>query len=287
MIKEIIDFTRAGREYNEDAHYICEDFGFVLDGATGMAGKKVSDAPSDANWFSNEWREYLKEALKDKTKTIREILREGIKVVDDKFMAIEGANELSIKPIAPLSLFRINGDEIELYSVGDTSIIVTFTNGKVKQIAKRDVDKIDNINIKRINKIAKEKNLDVLDAVPYMKEHLVNARLLSNVKGGYWSIGDTPEVLDHSIYKSIPLNKVKQIMVLSDGYSQVFDTFKIYTLKEFAKAIEEGVSVKKIYEALYNAQEEDNKANKYPRFKLRDDATIVVMKLETKSLVHS
>lgn len=42
----------ARREYCEDALYADERCAFVIDGATGVSGEKVTDAETDAAWFA-------------------------------------------------------------------------------------------------------------------------------------------------------------------------------------------------------------------------------------------
>lgn len=53
----------ARREYCEDALYADERCAFVIDGATGVSGEKVTDAETDAAWFARRHRAYLCAAL--------------------------------------------------------------------------------------------------------------------------------------------------------------------------------------------------------------------------------
>ena len=61
----------AKRGYCEDALYADENCAFVIDGATGVSGEKVTDCATDAAWFSAAHRAYLAGALKgDKTELV-------------------------------------------------------------------------------------------------------------------------------------------------------------------------------------------------------------------------
>ena len=59
-------FSQGGREWNEDRAYSCEDFAFVLDGATSLYPEKYSNFSTDAEWYSNWWCEFLKVELHNK-----------------------------------------------------------------------------------------------------------------------------------------------------------------------------------------------------------------------------
>ena len=45
--------------YNEDECYVCENFGFVLDGATGLSGENYTNEKTDALWLVKQAKEFL------------------------------------------------------------------------------------------------------------------------------------------------------------------------------------------------------------------------------------
>ena len=70
-----------GNNCNEDAVFINSKFGFVIDGASGLYKEKITTAESDAQWFSNAWKEYLEKSLTDESKELSQIFRDGVKEI--------------------------------------------------------------------------------------------------------------------------------------------------------------------------------------------------------------
>lgn len=259
---------------NEDCVYLQDDFGFVLDGATGLTNDNVTPEKSDARWFTREFTRFLTENLGDKTQTIQSILKKGILEVNTKFNSYCGEKEIKVKPSSTIALFRINKNEVEFFVLGDCVFLIRDINNNVKELTTNDLSRLDAQNIKTLIKRAKENNVYIVDARPLVNDELIRARLSQNTKGGYWTLSDSIEAIDNGLYAKMNINEIKQIIAMSDGFSQIFDLFKLYTAKEFADQIQSGKPIEELYMELYNAQEQDNTCNNYPRFKLRDDTTL-------------
>lgn len=90
-------------------------------------------------------------------------------------------------------------------------------------------------------------------------------------------LADSVDVVDNGIYTVISDELVKKVLIMSDDYSLVFDTFKFLTEKELLNEINCESDIAKIYERLYTLQEQGEGALNYPRMKKRNDATVVAM----------
>ena len=277
-----ITFSKQGKKedgeietLNEDCVYLQDDFGFVLDGATGLTNDNVTPEKSDARWFTREFTHFLAENLKDKNKTIQNILKEGIAKINAKFNSFCGSKEIKVKPSSTIALFRINNNDIEFFVLGDCVFLIRDNDNKIQVLTTSDLSKLDAQNIKTLVKRAKENNVDVVNARSLVTDELIRTRLSQNTKGGYWTLSDNTEAIDNALYTKIDKTKIKQIIAMSDGFSQIFDLFKLYTVEEFANQIKNGRPIEELYKELYDAQEKDYTCNNYPRFKLRDDTTIL------------
>ena len=64
MFKDIL--TKGGKsdKENEDCVYLCDDFGFVMDGATGLLKENITNCVSDAKWYVEEFKNFLIKNLK-------------------------------------------------------------------------------------------------------------------------------------------------------------------------------------------------------------------------------
>ena len=215
------------------------------------------------------------ENLGDRTQTVQSILKKGLNEVNTKFDYYCGTKEIKIRPSSTIALFRVNGNEVEFFVLGDCVFLIRNNNNKIKTLTTNELSRLDAQNIKILVKKAKENNIDTVDAYSLIIDEQIRLRLSQNTQNGYWILSNSTEAIDNGLYVKINKDEIKQIIAMSDGFSQIFDLFKLYTAKEFADQIQGGKPIEELYMELYNAQEQDSTCNNYPRFKLRDDATIL------------
>ena len=77
------------------------------------------------------------------------------------------------------------------------------------------------------------------------------------------------------------MKDIKQIIGLTDGFSQLYEVFKVFTYEELVNLINnKKISLDNLYDTLFTLQENDSNCNRYPRFKIRDDASIFNYELD-------
>lgn len=280
MFKDIL--TKGGKidNENEDCVYLCDDFGFVMDGATGLLKENITNCVSDAKWYVEEFKNFLIKNLKTK-KNLKEIMKDGIRYVSNTYNNIEGATSVKSKPSSGIALFRKNENNIEYFILGDCQLIIKDKKNIITKLQLNDLPKLDNINIGRMVKIAKEKNINVIDARPLINDYLVETRLTQNTNNGYWILSDDINAVDHALHGTLNLKDIKQIIGLTDGFSQLYEVFKVFTYEELVNLINnKKISLDNLYDTLFTLQENDSNCNRYPRFKIRDDASIFNYELD-------
>ena len=276
MIKS---FTNTGITLNEDAIYICNDFGFVLDGATGLLKENVSPIASDATWFACTLRDYFIEELKNTNLSLQDIVKNAIIYANNLYDSFDGAEKVISRPSSGLAMFRIVGNKLEYLSLGDCALIIKTKEDSIIHIKPQELSALDDINIKKMVSLAKENNIDVVDARPLINESLVKTRLTQNTPEGYYIVSNDTKAVDHALCGVIDIDKVSQIVALSDGFSQIYDTFNILTMEELVDQLNKNKPIEEIHKMLLTEQLKDNRCNNFPRFKLKDDASIIYMKL--------
>lgn len=280
MFKDIL--TKGGKsdKENEDCVYLCDDFGFVMDGATGLLKENITNCVSDAKWYVEEFKNFLIKNLKTK-KNLKGIMKDGITYVSNTYNNIEGATSVKSKPSSGIALFRKNENNIEYFILGDCQLIIKDKKDIITKLQLNDLPKLDNINIGRMVKIAKEKNINVIDARPLINDYLVETRLTQNTNNGYWILSDDINAVDHALHGTLNLKDIKQIIGLTDGFSQLYEVFKVFTYEELVNLINnKKISLDNLYDTLFTLQENDSNCNRYPRFKIRDDASIFNYELD-------
>lgn len=267
--------------YNEDECYVCENFGFVLDGATGLSGENYTKEKTDALWLVKQAKEFLIENLGNLNKKVEDIVKECIIYTNTLFDKIVKNINTIDKPSCCLSLFRIENDKIKFFALGDCPILIKLKNGKVDYLICDDILKLDEKSHHSVLDYKLKHNVPYLEARHSINHIFLENRLLKNTDRGYYIFSDDANAVDHALVNKY-YNKVdiEKIIILSDGYSQVFDTVYIYTNEELVDKINTEEDVKNIYNTLTKLQKEDKDCEKYNRFKLSDDASLICKKLD-------
>ena len=270
-------FTKACKSWNEDRCFACEDFAFVLDGEGSVTKQVFTDFPSDTEWYSEWWHGNLIEKLKDKSRSIPEILSEGIERVAKEYKTYSGASEVLDHPSCTVSIIRRKGGKLEVFVLGDSPILVQSKTGMIFEISDTVNNINDNVNKMILKDLSLKHGISVLEARKKFPECITNGRLRKNTSGNYFVLAEKPEAISHSVQISFPENLVSKILIMSDGFSQVYDLFEIFTTKELCNKIKTNQDAQQVYDELYACQEKDPECNEFVRFKKRDDSTIVVL----------
>lgn len=274
MRKIFTYISGAKAEYCEDALYADECCAFVLDGATGVSGEKVTDERSDACWFVQRHRARLIGELR-KEGEISDAIAACVRAVAEEYLRFPGAKEVRDKPSAVLSVVRERGGFLEYFSLGDTVIVIRRKDGEVLHILDERLVKLDNENFERMKKIAAEKGKTIRAAFADIVPYILSNRRKMNTPEGYCALSHTTDGLDTALTGRIPIGEVRDLLVFSDGFAEIYDLFGLYPTP--AALIEE-ISENGILPAmkkLFAAQDADPDGEKYVRNKLRDDISVI------------
>ena len=278
-MKNFDTFSLPGANCNEDASFICDDFLFVIDGATGLLKENVTPERSDARWFALRWCEYLKENLPNKSISIKEIVRKGITQIDAEYMAFDGAKHVQSKPSAGVAICRRENNHFNTFILGDCSIMLVKDKG-FSHLFDTKLSKLDTEQIANMTAIAKSKGINVIDARPFISENLLANRKLLNTPQGYWVLASDPKAADNAQTNKISLSDIKKVVAMTDGFSQIFDTLAIMSKEEFAQKVLRGVPAEDFVKLIRQTQDEDFNCNRFPRFKKSDDTTVIIEHLD-------
>ena len=273
-------FSMPGRAWNEDRAYSCEDFAFVLDGASALVKDQYSNMSTDAEWCSNWWCEYLKDALKDTAKTIPEILKTGVEISTKEFLALANGRDIEDFPCTTVSIVRRVNGALEMYALADSPIIVRAKSG-LTIIFEDSLNTVnEGFNTIRIKDFAEKEHLTMKQSRAKHGEVLYRNISIKNKFGGYYVLADSVDAIEHGVYNYIEEDLIDKVLILSDGYSQVYDTVKFMSHEELIDKMNSVEDAKSIYDTLCSLQDSDIECDKYTRFKLRDDASVAFMKFE-------
>ena len=251
---------------------------WVLDGATGLNNKNLVSKESDAKWYVSWWNEYLHKNLNRKD-TLEDIVVEGIdKIYKDYMELINNQEVKSIDfPSASCAIMKFNEDKIEYLIMGDCKIFIENKNN-IEIIQDSKISKLDEIVCNIIKDIKDGQNLTLKEKKDKVMDMLINNRLKKNTENGYWSLEFSKEAGRKCLKGEIPLEDDMKIMITSDGFSCACDKYNICKSEAMIE-MAENKGIDYIYKKVRELESLDERANKYPRFKINDDSSCIYLEV--------
>lgn len=264
-----------GNKVNEDFAWANSQMGLVLDGASGLTCEKITPDKSDAKWFSHFIGEYLKCNLLENL-PIPHILKNACDFSYKKYLEFHntGIVNKSTLPSASIALYRCVVNRLELYILGDCEIIVLLKNKGILHFKNEEVTKLDNMVINQMQLISKTRKISMNETYKEVLPMLIKNRELKNTAIGYGILEPIGEGLCYGNELTLNKNEVEAVALMSDGFSpalsmSIYET-KYDLMKDLAMK-----SLDSLILEVHTILEEDIEFEKYPRFKLKDDASVV------------
>ncbi len=276
--EKFFGITHAGREWNEDAYYVDEKCGIVLDGATALNNEHYSKEASDVRWYSQRLIEILSKNINKKASIFDIVVKSNQKVIAEYNKLAKGTPILDY-PCSTCALFREVGDDIEFFVLGDSEILVETVNSLCFSVEDSRNKANDGIAISKLLYFAKTEKTSLFDAIANHPEVFQGSRKNKNSEGHYFVLSNDSNAIRNGLTYTIPKKLVAKIIIVTDGFAQAFDTIKFMTQDEFIKSINSQKDAQNVYAKLHKIQLKDASGLSHPRAKLRDDATLVFSRL--------
>jgi hypothetical protein len=269
----------AGLRYNEDKCNIIDNAAWVLDGATGLGNHRYMPSDSDAKWYSEMWDKYLAENISDRNKSLKDIILDGLEHIEKKYNEITQYKKIDDinKPSAGIVLVRWNERALEYFILGDCQLWIKDSKG-VRVVADYRLPKLDKEALNAMQKYI-DQGYSMIEARNLIQHVLVENRLKSNKKHGYWSLSFSREAVYNSLNDVITLNDengLTDFLLSSDGFYALTDKYKKMNETEVFDYVNNN-GLKAICNYIRQIEEEDSEAKKYVRFKKSDDASAVYL----------
>ncbi|WP_314066922.1 protein phosphatase 2C domain-containing protein [uncultured Vagococcus sp.] len=284
----MIEFTSKsvqGNEQNEDWVIATPIFGLVIDGASGLYSGKVTHYASDAQWFSHRLGKLLTARLNDLSKPIASHVKAACDCLLEEYRELlarkKGDYDLDKLPNATLSVVRFNEftNQLELFQLGDSPILIE-ERGQLMILDDENLGKSDQHALNRMLAIAEEKQISPKEARPFVNKLLKQNRRKRNSSEGYWILDPTAQGIEGARQFTLPLNQITRVAVMSDGLWEAYDILRLYSSPQdlferlFSSELDE------ILEEIRTIQKSDPLFEQYPRFKLMDDASVLIYTID-------
>jgi Protein phosphatase 2C len=249
---------------NEDAVAIGIDTVAVLDGATARTDTGCIHGVS---WFSH----HLADAIKrHSSNTPAETLAAAIADVADQHRDTCDLNHPAT-PSAAVAIMQIRDNALRYLVLGDVTIALyqgthlhVLTDSRVNATARTERAAADAL----ISGSA-EKN----DALVRMKNAELNSR---NVTGGFWVAAANPAIVSEALTGQISSHDVSVAAVLSDGATRAVHPLGLYDWPGLMRVLRVG-GPDGLIRQVRTAEDSDPAGVRWPRNKVHDDATAVLI----------
>lgn len=265
---EITAATLAGGAKNQDRYAYGDGWAFVLDGASSFA---KTQPERDGGWYAERLKQALSKGLADRPiRTTREIVEGAIRAVAE----LHGGDADSC-PTSTIALVRWDGETVEVYLLGDSSVVLISSRGEevISDTRLADVARPTREEYRwrlRAGQGFSEPHRELLQQIQAEQS---SAR---NRPGGYWIAGAEPEAAWQGMSDTRPLATVQTVILATDGAAAgirygVFSTWTNLSARGADATLR----------AVHSAEEADPQARRWPRSKLHDDKTALVINLTT------
>ena len=263
---------------NEDTYGWANDCAWVLDGSTGLNGKRLvaGENGSDAQWYSRAFTRFLEENMPGSAQPLPELFSRGVKTVWAEFCRLAGDPvKREDVPCTVGCAVRIRDGYLEYITVGDCCLLIRYKDGRVEEYLDETLCVMDQNTLRLGMQLAKENDLPLLGCREKMLPELRRVRMTMNTPEGYISLADDAEAVLSAKTGKIPLTQIRDICMVSDGFAEYYNMFFL------AKSLEEFMDMaatrkpEEMFAELVAAQKADPEGMRYPRMKLSDDATIL------------
>lgn len=266
---------------NEDKYGMTKHAFWVMDGALSLNKNNYTDDGNDVFWMVNWWNSYLEKHLDNFDKSIVALLEEGVDRFNADFSIFVNINELSKLDVASsgIAIVRINGEIVETYVLGDVEIDLKKKDAGIDTLIDEKIETLDNQVMDMIFNNQNRENEVIFNG--YTKGELKVLRcnrMKMNTKQGYYILEHDKEAIKYGIYKEYNKNEISSILIMSDGYSAIYNKYKEFSKEElFEVCINQGV--KNVLDKIRTIEDDDLDMKKHKRLRLHDDATALFFRI--------
>lgn len=283
-------YNQEGSKTNEDLVRVTDGAAWVLDGASGLTDRQlVADAASDGRWYVQTFDDYLQSAIADTERTLAEIVRDGIDEMVDRLeqdMTVPTANtpetadiEQAVTPLdlpaATIAIVRWSGDDLETYSLGDSTAFVR-TGDDDHQYYHGDPNQFDRLTVERVAELREEHpDASWQELRERVQPTVESIRRLREMPNGYWALGVNPVAARKGVTGRHDIENVDAAYLFTDGLWGLVPEFGVYDTWTDALDAMDTHGVEHVVARLREAERDDADLEAVPRLKCHDDVGVV------------
>jgi hypothetical protein len=259
---------------NEDTVHVSPTAVVVLDGLSAPKDLPMG-CIHGTPWYVRQLGTRLINLIADDSATLAEALASAIREVNALHQDTCDLDQEAV-PASTVVIIRERGDVLDYLVLSDNVLVLDLGNGEIKTITDKRVEEVAQDELKA----ALEGPTGTPEHAARVSELVTVQRRLRNKPGGYWVASTAPEASEQAITGTVPLGKVRQAALLTDGASRLVDQFHALTWAHLLDLLgTEGPAA--LIARTREAEESDPVGARWPRFKRSDDATAAFVRFTT------
>ena len=268
--------TSDSGSVNEDRAGSAHHLAWVIDGATDVVEHPLTGAVTDADWIAGRLDAALTALVVTPPTDLSQIPDLTASQLGTEFarQARRPPIDKTEHPSASAIVVRARAFGIDYVSVGDCTLLVESTSGFVR-VGVDAADAGDPQLAKALAAVhARHGGLEGETARAQIWPSIKAGRGAMNERYGVFSITPTPRHFVQAGRIAMPAGG--HALLASDGLMRLVDVFRLYTALElFAAARNEGLAP--LMRRLRAVERDDIHGHRYPRAKIHDDATALLL----------
>jgi len=266
---------------NEDICGACQDWAWVIDTSIFPGTSPVMHPESDAAWlaaFADERLSDLAPQAEDGAALIRHVMEEA-RAAYRAVAPRERHEDFVSWPLGAMTLVRRTGDRLDAWTFGDTTAFVRRPDGAALTLGEapglREFEAAKAAELMRAAGSRPDEILGEPVFLSWLGERRDRQRR-SGVPAALLSFN--PAAAERLRHESVPCEDGSTILLTSDGFSALVDLYEVFDAGDLMDAAVASGLEPLARKAREIETQVDPDGTRYPRFKLSDDATAILLK---------
>jgi hypothetical protein len=251
---------------NEDFAAAAPDVAVLLDGA-GTPGGRESGCGHGVAWFARTLGGLALAHASDRGQSLTDALSLSIEQVSSLHA---GTCDLTHPgtPSATVIMARQHAGTLEYLVLCDSILLLRRLDGEVRVVSDMRLDELS----ARLRPALRPPPASKAERAARRQEYLTRLDAARNKPDGYWVAATDPDAARHAFTGSEPVSELASVALLSDGAGRITERYHQATWPEVSTILTEHGPAGLI-SRVRAVEASDADAERWPRGKLRDDAT--------------
>jgi len=278
LFRSLYRQSLSGTRINEDGLGLLGPFAWIIDGATGLSTEQLTRGGSDAAWLAGTIGETL-ERLAGEESQGTEVLNRLEAEIEARFQSATAhlpGRHVHHAPSACLGLVQIREADggtvkVEGFFLGDVVALVPTEQGIVRWTDER-AKPFEGKTLAALGAGGHEPGV-IPEAV---RRQILDNRTRLNQPDGYWVVSPCQPWAGHELRFEAKVPAGEPIVLATDGFMRLVDVFSAYSDHALHAALAESRG-DDLIEELRALERGDSLSGAFPRVKMHDDATVLVI----------